>query len=121
MAIVYKRDYDHFCKSVASLMEQHDAVKDSIGAYHLKTFCGDLRVHVDGFEPKRSVLWVFTRVEKPDKVPECFKDRDFNKFSGKRNMCASDLHFLYNWLWQYVTSLTAAANFQDGGEGSVIC
>lgn len=103
--MIYKREYNDLMKNVDRMMSRLNAEKDSNGAYHFDTACGKMRVKVDDFKPKKDYLWVFTQVENPEKVPECYRNcRDFNRFSGKHNMYSRDIHFLYHWLWEYVVN-----------------
>lgn len=103
--MIYKRDYNDLMKNVDRMMSRLNAEKDSNGAYHFDTACGKMRVKVDDFKPKKDYLWVFTQVENPEKVPECYRNCSyFNNFSGKHNMYSRDIHFLYHWLWEYVVS-----------------
>lgn len=103
--MIYKKDYNDFAKNVQRLMSRVNAEKDSYGAYWFDTACGRMRVFIEQFKPKRDVIWIYTKVEKPEMVPECYRNcRDFNKFSGKHNMCGRDIHFLYHWLWEYIVN-----------------
>lgn len=112
--MVYKNDYNALVKRVDNLMRQLGAEQDNYGTYYFDTDCGKMRVKVDDFKPKKNYLWIFTKVENPEKVSPCYRDRnDFNKFSGKHNMFSDDLNYMYHWLQDYIKSCISSANYRE--------
>lgn len=101
-----KQEYLKLSRSVSEIMNSHGATQDRCGAYYIETPCGQLRVSVQPFVPRRKYVWLFTRIEKPELVhPDISIAPDFNKFSGKFNMFSHDTNYLTKWLSWYIGEL----------------
>lgn len=107
---IYKKDYTAFVSKIKELLEQYDYTSDGY-AFYIETPCGKLRIAIEEFKAKKSVQWLYTRIENPDKVPERIRRRDyFNKFSGKHNNYSNDFEQLFNWLVDYIDCLMEVSN-----------
>lgn len=100
-----KKNYNALCKNVRELISQCGGVEVERNRYTLETHCGKLKVSVGEFHKNRPT-WIFTRIEKPEKVSESYrKMREFNIFSGKFNNILDDANYLISWLYCYLEDL----------------
>lgn len=100
---VYKNAYQHLHDRIKDFAEKHGATIDKFGGFDFNTTCGNLHVSLQEFRPKRKWVWVFTRVENPEKVLEKYRrDADFNKWNGKYNKADNRLKLMESWLFRYI-------------------
>ena len=112
--MIYKKDYNQFIKDVREVLTKYDKSiseeKSSLGmgdyTFIIDTPYGKFRVAIWDFKPKQNYMWLFTRIEHPEFVPDRIKSsRSFNKFSGKCNTFASTCDSLLYWLMSYLNDL----------------
>lgn len=100
---VYKKEYQHFYNRIKDFAEKHGATVDGFGGFDFNTTCGNLHVSLQKFRPKMPWVWIFTRVENPEKVAEKYRrDTDFNKWNGKYNKVAHNLKLMESWILRYI-------------------
>lgn len=107
--MVYKKEYDRFCQRLAALATRYDAEKDDCGAYWIDTNCGKLRISIEAFRRGMKHVWLYIKAEKPEKLPEKWKNLSrYTYHNGKMNNYSDDLDYLYSYLSNCIRDCRAA-------------